>query len=144
MTKSRLVLIIIILAAIGLFWSFEVFKGEKTYLKVNEENKDIISNALNGIVKHPNAISKLAIGNGWHSGELTVYYWYGGREEMMIGEGFRTNNGIHIDGYIRKHGYDYGFWPLIVGIPSFVIIIVFLKYLFFDCRKQDESLTTTE
>ena len=41
---------------------------------MNSQNREFVNEALNGKIKNVGAIKKVSLGQGWHSGEVLVYY----------------------------------------------------------------------
>lgn len=77
---------------------------ERIYINVNTNNREFISTALKDKAKYPKTIQKLALGQGWHSGELIIYYYFGIHENLYIYEGDRVGN---LTSYIRENAYSY-------------------------------------
>lgn len=85
MKKTNYILMIIAILSIVL--ALFLFSKEGYIININSKNKDIVSNALNGEIEKTNDISKVILGQGWHSGELTIYHSFGKTETLYITEG---------------------------------------------------------
>ena len=84
---------------------------------------------LNGEIEKTNDISKVILGQGWHSGELTIYHSFGKTETLYITEGM-FNLG-ELEAYIRENGYNLdniGF--ILIGISGLILIYLLIcKYI---------------
>lgn len=71
------------------------------------------------------AINKVKLGQGWHSGELYIYRTFQKAEKIIVTEGnFRFTN---LQKYVIEHGYSldkYGMLFFIISIISMVFCIV--------------------
>ena len=127
MKKTNYILMIIAILSIVL--ALFLFSKEGYIININSKNKDIVSNALNGEIEKTNDISKVILGQGWHSGELTIYHSFGKTETLYITEGM-FNLG-ELEAYIRENGYNLdniGF--ILVGISSLILIYLLIcKYI---------------
>ena len=127
MKKTNYILMIIAILSIVL--ALFLFSKEGYIININSKNKDIVSNALNGEIEKTNDISKVILGQGWHSGELTIYHSFGKTETLYITEGM-FNLG-ELEAYIRKNGYNLdniGF--ILIGISGLILIYLLIcKYI---------------
>ena len=127
MKKTNYILMIIAILSIVL--ALFLFSKEGYIININSKNKDIVSNALNGEIEKTNDISKVILGQGWHSGELTIYHSFGKTETLYITEGM-FNLG-ELEAYIRENGYNLdniGF--ILIGIPGLILIYLLIcKYI---------------
>lgn len=126
MKTKYIPIFLIIVSILGIIYSFTIITQEQKYLDVTDENREIIYNALNGKVKNINLIKKVAVGQGWHTGELYIYYKHGTSENIPIYEGAKMGN---IDGYIRQNGYSLDNVALIIGFISIIICFSSIIYL---------------
>ena len=127
MKKTNYILMII--AILSIILALFLLSKEGYIININSKNKDIVSNALNGEIEKTNDISKVILGQGWHSGELTIYHSFGKTETLYITEGM-FNLG-ELEAYIRENGYNLdniGF--ILVGISSLILIYLLIcKYI---------------
>ena len=127
MKKTNYILMIIAILSIVL--ALFLFSKEGYIININYKNKDIVSNALNGEIEKTNDISKVILGQGWHSGELTIYHSFGKTETLYITEGM-FNLG-ELEAYIRENGYNLdniGF--ILIGISGLILIYLLIcKYI---------------
>ncbi len=127
MKKTNYILMIIAILSIVL--ALFLFSKEGYIININSKNKDIVSNALNGEIEKTNDISKVILGQGWHSGELTIYHSFGKTETLYITEGM-FNLG-ELEAYIRENGYNLdniGF--ILIGISGLILIYLLIcKYI---------------
>ena len=87
---------------------------------MNSKNKDLVSKSLNGEIENTDDVTKIILGQGWHSGELTIYHSLGKTETL----------------YIRENGYNLdniGF--ISIGVSS-IIIIYLLIYMYVNKNKS--------
>ena len=118
--------ILIIVAVLGIVFAFSIFSKEGIAINVNSKNKDLVSKSLNGEIENTDDVTKIILGQGWHSGELTIYHSLGKTETLYITEGM-FNLG-ELEKYIRENGYNLdniGF--ISIGVSS--IILIYLIYL---------------
>lgn len=119
---------LIIIAILGIIFSFLFFIKEGDIIDVNSENKELVSRALYGEIENVNDVSKVILGHGFHSGELTLYHSFGKSEMVYVSEGM-TNLG-ELEQYIRNNGYNLdniGF--ILLGFSSLIIIyLIIYKY----------------
>jgi hypothetical protein len=97
-----------------------IFK-EQIIVKVNDENKGIIYDALEGKVQDVKLIKMVGLGNGFSSGDVEVFYSLGKREQLKIYEGMDFGE---LEPYIREHGLsldDVAQW--MAGSISIITII---------------------
>ena len=123
MKKTNYILMIIAILSIVL--ALFLFSKEGYIININSKNKDIVSNALNGEIEKTNDISKVILGQGWHSGELTIYHSFGKTETLYITEGM-FNLG-ELEAYIRENGYNLdniGF--ILIGISGLILIYLLI------------------
>ena len=127
MKKTNYILMIIAILSIVL--ALFLFSKEGYIININSKNKDIVSNALNGEIEKTNDISKVILGQGWHSGELTIYHSFGKTETLYITEGMFNLGELEV--YIRENGYNLdniGF--ILIGISGLILIYLLIcKYI---------------
>ena len=126
--------IFIIVAILGIVFAFSFFNKEGIVINVNAKNKDLVYNSLNGEIENTNDVTKIILGQGWHSGELTIYHSLGKTETLYITEGM-FNLG-ELEKYIRENGYNLdniGF--VSVGV-SVLIQIYLLTYGYVNKNKS--------
>lgn len=140
--KNRKIIISILFYLIGIIVLMNCIKialEEQTYLKVNEDNKQSIREALSEVLKSDDEIVKVSIGNGFHSGEFHIYYKSGEEQKFIIGSskiGKIDNN--YIDSYVRENGYDYDNIAVSIGIivAILMITVTIIKVVVFIKRKK--------
>lgn len=118
--------ILVIISIIGIIFAFSLFNKEGYVININSKNKELVSKSLNGEIENVDNVTKVILGQGWHSGELTIYHSFGKTETLYITEGM-FNLG-ELEEYIRNNGYNLdniGFAS--IGISS-VILIYLLIY----------------
>ncbi len=133
MKKINYVLIIIV-AILGIVFALSIFNKEGIAINVNSKNRDLVYQSLNGRIENTDNITKIILGQGWHSGELTIYYSFGKKETLYITEGmFKLGE---LEKYIMENGYNLdniGF--ISIGVSS--IILIYL--LIYRCVNKNKS-----
>lgn len=124
-------LLFYIISIIVLIWCTKLICQERIYLNVNTNNRELISTALKDKAKYPRTIQKVALGQGWHCGELDVYYFFGIREKLHIYEGDRVGN---LTSYIRENGYSYDNICIILIVVDIISILLASVYF----NRKDE------
>ena len=128
-----------LIALIVLINCARIILEEQTYLEVNEENRQSITEALREVISCDSTIIKISVGNGFHCGEIYVYYQSGEKEKFIMG-GSKIGkvDNEHIDSYVRENGYNYDNMAMIVGITTgvLVIIVTIIKVTIFIRRKK--------
>ena len=123
---KKLNYILIIIAIIGIVFSFLYFTKEGYIINVNSDNRDLVSKSLYGEIENADDITKVILGQGFHSGQLTIYHSSGKEEAINISEGM-TNLGI-LEQYIRDNGYKLDNIGLVLLVFSSLIIIYLIIY----------------
>ena len=88
----------------------------------------------NGEIENTDDVTKIILGQGWHSGKLTIYHSLGKTETLYITEGM-YNLG-ELEKYIRENGYNLdniGF--ISIGVSS-IILIYLLIYRYVNKNKS--------
>ena len=133
MKKINYVLIIIV-AILGIVFALSIFNKEGIAINVNSKNRDLVYQSLNGRIENTDNITKIILGQGWHSGELTIYHSFGKKETLYITEGmFKLGE---LEKYIMENGYNLdniGF--ISIGVSS--IILIYL--LIYRCVNKNKS-----
>lgn len=121
-------IVIYIISAILLCIAMLDFSKELTILKVTEKNREYITNSLNKNIPNSSNITKIELGNGFHSGQLIICYKNGSRYSGYITEGMFKNQ--NIEQYIRANGYSLDNVAIIlIAISAILLIIsIFLKH----------------
>lgn len=117
--------ILIIVAILGIIFAFSLFTKEGVAINVNSKNKDLVYQSLNGEIENVDDVTKIILGQGWHSGELTVYHSWRKTETLYITEGM-FNLG-ELEKYIRENGYNLdniGF--VSIGVSSLILIYLLI------------------
>lgn len=93
---------------------------------MNSQNREFVNEALNGKIKNVGAIKKVSLGQGWHSGEVLVYYTLEKTERLIISEGSDYGR---LEEYIRDNGYSLDHIAIVLGVTSILIIIGLIVYV---------------
>lgn len=131
---KKLNYILIIICIIGIIFSFSLFSKEGYAININSKNRDLVSKSLSGEIENTDNVTKIILGQGWHSGELTIYHSYGKKETLYITEGM-FNLG-ELEKYIRENGYNLdniGFAS--IGLSGLILIYV----LIYRCVNKNKS-----
>lgn len=106
MTKNKkIVKIVIIFSIIGILISGYYFCIGRKVVIVNENNKQVILDLLEGETKNEDKlkmVKRLTYRMRWTSPEVYVYYKFNEKEEIIIDVGRRGA----ISDYIRENGYE--------------------------------------
>lgn len=126
---KKLNFLLVIIAILGVIFAFSYFLEEGYAININSKNKEIVKETLNGEINKTDDITKIILGQGWHSGELTIYHSFGKTETLYITEGmFKLGE---LESYIRENGYNLdnvGF--TFIGISSLIAIhLLGYKYI---------------
>lgn len=122
---KKLNYILIIICIIGVIFSFSLFSKEGYAININPKNRDLVSKSLSGEIENTDNVTKIILGQGWHSGELTIYHSYGKKETLYITEGM-FNLG-ELEKYIRENGYNLdniGFAS--IGVSGLILIYLLI------------------
>ena len=127
MRKTNCILIIV--AILGILFTFSLFNKEGIVINVNSKNKDLVYQSLNGEIENTDNITKIILGQGWKSGKLTIYHSFGKKETLYITEGmFKLGE---LERYIKENGYNLdnmGF--SLIGISGLIMFYLFVcKYV---------------
>lgn len=127
MKKNYFYLIFIAISIISMIISLNMFNKEQIILNINSKNKSSFKDAIkNDEINDIDSINKVALGQGWHSGELYIYRTFKKVEKVIVTEGnFKFTN---LQRYVTEHGYsldNYGILFFIISIISIIICIVF-------------------
>lgn len=126
MVNEKYVIFFFSIAVIMLIYSIQIINQEQLYINVNSQNRKIVNEALNGKIKNIGAIKKVGLGQGWHSGELLIYYTLGKPRKLIISEGSDYGN---LEEYIRDNGYSLDNIAIVLGVTSISIIIGLIVYV---------------
>ena len=118
--RKYIIMILIIIAFLGLIWSFKIIINEENFINVNNENKEAIKETLKNTGIRTAGIRKIGIGQGWHRHSMHIYYYFGITEELFVGEGTTYN----IPGKI----YSMDSTAIIIGCISFLALFVIFIY----------------
>ena len=126
---KKLNFLLVIIAILGVIFAFSYFLKEGYAININSKNKEIVKETLNGEINKTDDITKIILGQGWHSGEFTIYHSFGKTETLYITEGmFKLGE---LESYIRENGYNLdnvGF--TFIGISSLIAIhLLGYKYI---------------
>ena len=126
--------VLIIVAILEIIFALSIFNKEGIAINVNSKNRDLVYQSLNGKIENTDNITKIILGQGWHSGKLTIYHSLGKTETLYITEGM-FNLG-ELEKYIRENGYNLdniGF--ISIGVSS-IILIYLLIYMYVNKNKS--------
>lgn len=132
---KKLNYILIIICIIGVIFSFSLFSKEGYAININSKNRDLVSKSLSGEIENTDNVTKIILGQGWHSGELTIYHSYGKKETLYITEGmFKLGE---LEDYIKENGYNLDNAGLVlIGISS-LIAVYLLGYKYISKNKAE-------
>lgn len=117
--------ILFIISTIGIILAFSLFCKEGYAIKINSKNKDLVSNALNGKIEKIDDVTKIILGQGWHSGELTIYYSFGKTDTFYITGG--VLNSEDLENYIRDNGQNLDdIAYILIGVSSIIILYLLI------------------
>ena len=102
--KRNLINILILIIIVFLLYSFSLYFEEKIVLKVDSSNKEKIENFLANYTENIYLLEKVAAGQGWHSGHVYLYNYFGDIQELIVSAG--DNELGELDSYIRENGYS--------------------------------------
>lgn len=126
--------ILFIISIIGIILAFSLFFKEGYAININSKNRDLVSNALNGKIEKIDDVIIIILGQGWHSGELSIYYSFGKMDTLHITGGM-LNTG-DLENYIRDNGQSLDDIALIsIGVSS-IIILYLLIYRYVNKNKS--------
>ena len=131
---KKLNYILIIICVIGVIFSFSLFSKEGYVININSKNRDLVSKSLSGEIENTNDVTKIILGQGWHSGKLTIYHSWKKTETLYITEGM-FNLG-ELERYIKENGYNLDKIGLISIGVSGVILIYLLVYRYINKEKS--------
>lgn len=126
--------ILIIIAILEIVFAFSLFNKEGVAINVSSKNKDLVYQSLNGEIENVDNVTKIILGNGWHSGKLTIYHSFGKTETIYITEG-KFNLG-ELEKYIRENGYNLDNIGLTSIGMSGLIFIYLLIYRYVNKNKS--------
>ena len=122
---KRLNYILVIIGIISVICAISLFSQEGYAININSKNRDLVSKSLSGEIENTDNVTKIILGQGWHSGELTIYHSYGKKETLYITEGM-FNLG-ELEKYIRENGYNLdniGFAS--IGVSGLILIYLLI------------------
>lgn len=80
--KKYLCLIFILISILCIIVAFNLFIKEQIVLNVNSNNKEDFKKAIqNDKINNIDQITKIELGQGWHSSELFIHYSLGKEEK---------------------------------------------------------------
>ncbi len=122
MNKRKIIFwILLVILILNLIFCAKLIFKEQLIVKVNNQNKEIIYDALEGKVKDVKSIKMVGLGNGFHCGDVEVFYSLSNREQLKIYEGMYFGD---IESYIREYGLSVDYIALwLAGIGSTITII---------------------
>ena len=131
--KKRILITIVlnILLITNIIISFKLILKEQKIVRVNDKNKEIIYEGLEGKIEDLESIKMVGIGMGFQSEVLEVYYSINDSERLIISEGSDYGE---IESYLRDK--DNGIYLdriaiIIGGVGSIIIIAAIII-----CRKN--------
>ena len=125
MSKNKKLInnIIIIIFIVNIFMAISFILKESHVLNVNSKNEEQIKNLLKSEIEKTDNINKLELGQGFNSGELTIYYKNGDSKKIIITEGMLNDGAV---GYIKANGYSLDEIARNILIISFILLIIWL------------------
>ena len=125
MSKNKKLInnIIIIIFIVNIFMAISFILKESHVLNVNSKNEEQIKNLLKSEIEKTDNINKLELGQGFNSGELTIYYKNGDSKKIIITEGMLNDGAV---GYIKANGYSLDKIARNILIISFILLIIWL------------------
>ena len=122
---KRLNYILVIIGIISVICAISLFSQEGYAININSKNRALVSKSLSGEIENTDNVTKIILGQGWHSGELTIYHSYGKKETLYITEGmFKLGE---LEKYIRENGYNLdniGFAS--IGVSGLILIYLLI------------------
>ena len=118
--------ILFIVSIIGVIFAFSLFFKEGDYIKVNSKNEEIVIDALKDKIENTDDITMVILGNGFHSGELTIHHSFGSKETLYVWEG--SSELEELEEYIRENGEDLddiGFGLLEISVFIFIYLFAY-------------------
>jgi len=126
--------ILLIISIIGIILAFSLFCKEGYAIKINSKNRDLVSNALNGKIENIDNVTNIILGQGWHSGQLTIYYSFGKTDTLYI-TGEMLNSG-DLENYIRDNGQNLDdIASILIGVSG-IIVVYLLIYRYVNKNKS--------
>ena len=136
--KKHIRLIFVLISIFSLITAFNLMIKEQLVLNINSRNRENFINAIkDDKIDNVNSITKVALGQGWHSGELYIYYKFGKVKEITISEG--NFDYVNLEKYVREDGYSLDNIAnvyLVVSILSLIIAIILNKIIFTHISKS--------
>ena len=125
MSKNKKLIsnIIIIIFIINIFMACSLILKESYVLNVTSQNEEEVKKILKSEIENTYNIDRLELGQGFNSGELTIYYKNGETKEIIITEGMFKDSDI---GYIKANGYSLDDIARNIFIISFLFLILWL------------------
>ena len=117
--------VLIIVAILEIIFALSIFNKEGIAINVNSKNRDLVYQSLNGKIENTDDVTKIILGQGWHSGELTIYHSLGKTETLYITEGmFKLGE---LEKYIMENGYNLdNIGNISIGISSIILIYLLI------------------
>ena len=117
--------VLIIVAILEIIFALSIFNKEGIAINVNSKNRDLVYQSLNGKIENTDNITKIILGQGWHSGKLTIYHSLGKKETLYITEGmFKLGE---LEKYIMENGYNLdNIGNISIGISSIILIYLLI------------------
>ena len=95
-------------------------------MNINSNNKEDFKKAIqNDKINNIDQITKIELGQGWHSSELFIHYSLGKVEKINLTEG--NFDYLNLERYVRENGYSLDTFAKIlffISIFSFAIFII--------------------
>ena len=117
--------VLIIVAILEIIFALSIFNKEGIEINVHSKNRDLVYQSLNGKIENTDNITKIILGQGWHSGKLTIYHSLGKKETLYITEGmFKLGE---LEKYIMENGYNLdNIGNISIGISSIILIYLLI------------------
>lgn len=128
MTKKYLCLILILLSIFSMIISLYLFTKEQIVLNINSDNREHFRNVIqNDKIDNIDSITKVKLGQGWHSSELFIHYSLGKVEKINLTEG--NLDYLNLEQYVRENGYDLdnsAKISFLISLLSFILFIILI------------------
>lgn len=123
--KNFLCYVLLALLIFNLIISLYWITQERTILYITSKNRYFINNILEYNKYNTDSIVKLALGNGFHSGSLYIYYQSGNIEEVIIEDIPNLNK---LEYYIRENGFSLDILAFALGGTSLFCLFFVIVY----------------
>ena len=125
MIKQHLCIILILLSIFSMITSLNLFTKEQIVLNINSDNREHFRNVLkNDKIDNIDSITKIKLGQGWHSSELFIHYSLGKIEKINLTEG--NLDYLNLEQYVKENGDNLDTSAKILFLISLLSFILFI------------------